>query len=112
LPCAGVDVEWVLADVYDAVDALGASRFDLAVTGIGALGWLPSVQRWALQEAGLCFDSLVEHRSIPWNALGDAMVPSTEHPGEFVLAERPERLALTYTLRATKRSTPSATSPR
>ena len=41
------DVEFVQADVYDAVTALGRERFDFVFTGIGALCWLPDVRRWA-----------------------------------------------------------------
>jgi SAM-dependent methyltransferase len=177
---AAPHVEFVEADAYDAVTALGAERFDLVYTGIGALCWLPSVGRWAevvagllrpggrlfireghpvlwsmcdpradallvvefpyfetggtlftepetyagagtvgspdqitfnhglgeiitgVQRAGLEFVSLEEHREVPWNPLGDALVPSPVHPGEYVLAERPERLPLTYTLQARK----------
>jgi len=44
---AGDDVEFVQSDVYDAVQALGAGAFDLVFTGIGALCWLPSIERWA-----------------------------------------------------------------
>lgn len=44
---AGVDVDFVHSDLYGAVDALGAGRFDLVFTGIGALSWLPSIDRWA-----------------------------------------------------------------
>lgn len=40
-------------DVYDAVGALGAERFDLVYTCIGALCWLPDVRRWAEVVAGL-----------------------------------------------------------
>lgn len=43
----GDDVEFVEAELYDAVSVLGAGRFDLVYTGIGALCWLPSVTRWA-----------------------------------------------------------------
>jgi SAM-dependent methyltransferase len=43
----GTDIEYVEADVYDAVEVLGAGRFDLVFTGVGALCWLPSVARWA-----------------------------------------------------------------
>ena len=50
---AGVEAEFVRADVYDAVEVLGAGRFDLVFTGIGALCWLPSVERWAQVVAGL-----------------------------------------------------------
>jgi SAM-dependent methyltransferase len=44
---AGADVDFVHSDVYDAVDALGGQTFDLVFTGIGALCWLPSIERWA-----------------------------------------------------------------
>jgi len=49
----GDDVDFVEADVYDAVDVLGAGSYDLVFTGIGALCWLPSVERWAATVAGL-----------------------------------------------------------
>ena len=41
------------SDLYEAVDALGARRFDLVFTGIGALCWLPDVKRWAEVVAAL-----------------------------------------------------------
>jgi SAM-dependent methyltransferase len=50
---AGADVDYHEANVYDAVDVLGAESFDLVYTGIGALCWLPSVARWAEVVAGL-----------------------------------------------------------
>ena len=43
----GDDVDFVEADVYDAAPALGGEQFDLVFTGIGALGWLPNISRWA-----------------------------------------------------------------
>lgn len=49
----GPHVEYVEADVYDAVSVLGSGRFDLVYTGIGALCWLPSVDRWAGEVSGL-----------------------------------------------------------
>lgn len=49
----GLDVPFVQSDVHDAVEVLGAGRFDLVYTGIGALCWLPSVERWAGVVAGL-----------------------------------------------------------
>jgi SAM-dependent methyltransferase len=49
----GADVDFVEADVYDAVDLLGAGRFDLVYTGIGALCWLPDIARWAAVVAEL-----------------------------------------------------------
>lgn len=176
----GADVAYVEADAYDAVDVLGRERFDLVFTGIGALCWLPSVERWAkvvasllrpggrlfIREghpmlwsladprpdgllvvefpyfetadgtafreestyvehdaplaapdtiqfnhgigevvtavlgAGMRLDALEEHRSVPWNPLGEAMVPVGLD--EYELRDAPERLAATYTLRATK----------
>lgn len=50
---ARTPVTFVEAEVYGAVEALGAERFDLVFTGIGAIGWLPSIQRWAETVAGL-----------------------------------------------------------
>ena len=41
------------ADVYDAAHVLGHGTFDLVYTGIGALGWLPSIDRWAATVADL-----------------------------------------------------------
>jgi SAM-dependent methyltransferase len=43
----GVDAEFVCADVYDAVDAFGGRQFDVVYTGLGALCWLPDLDRWA-----------------------------------------------------------------
>ena len=40
----GADVEFVESDVYAAADVLGAGRFDLVFTGIGALCWLPDIR--------------------------------------------------------------------
>ena len=176
----GPHVEYVEADVYSAPDVLGRDRFDLVYTGIGALCWLPSVERWAstvakllrpggelfmreghpvlwalddprpdglvvmafpyfetdgvafseadtyveqespltapdivhfnhglaeifnaLWSAGMEITMFDEHMSVPWNPLGDAM--ADVGGGEFQLAERPERLPATYTLRARKR---------
>ena len=177
---AGAQVEFIEADAYDAVSALGAERFDLVYTGIGAICWLPSITRWAevvagllrprgrlfmreghpvlwsmsdprpdellvieypyfesagtvfteeqtyagegdlaapvsvgfnhglgeifsaLAAAGLGMTGFEEHREVPWNPLGDAMMPSAVHPGEYVLASHPERMPLTYTLQAVK----------
>jgi SAM-dependent methyltransferase len=50
---AGTPVVFVESDVYGAVDRLGAGGFDLVYTGIGAIGWLPSIARWAQTVAAL-----------------------------------------------------------
>jgi 2-polyprenyl-3-methyl-5-hydroxy-6-metoxy-1,4-benzoquinol methylase len=42
-----IDASFVVADVYDAVTALGRQRFDVVYTGTGALVWLPDIPRWA-----------------------------------------------------------------
>lgn len=41
------DARWVTADVYSAVEALGGEQFDIVYTGLGALVWLPDIERWA-----------------------------------------------------------------
>lgn len=38
---------FVVHDVYEAPSALGAERFDIVYTGLGALVWLPDLRRWA-----------------------------------------------------------------
>ncbi len=43
----GIVIDYVKSELYGAVDALGAGRFDLVYTGVGALCWLPDVRRWA-----------------------------------------------------------------
>ena len=43
----GIDAEFVRADLYDAVSALGGRHFDVVYTGKGALIWLPDIGRWA-----------------------------------------------------------------
>jgi hypothetical protein len=49
----GLEVDVHVADVYDAVEVLGAESYDFVYTGIGALCWLPDVARWAEVVAGL-----------------------------------------------------------
>ena len=174
----GADVDFVQALVYDAPEVLGRQRFDFVFTGIGALCWLPDIDRWAevvadllvpggrlflreghpmfwtldyvtedklvidypyfttdapivesedetyvptdsplvnstthswnhglgqiitgLLDHGMRLTQLVEHDSVPWNPMPAHMV---KRGPEWVLAERPERLPLTYTLQAVK----------
>jgi SAM-dependent methyltransferase len=49
----GDSTDFVESDVYAAVDVLGAAQFDLVFTGVGALCWLPDIQRWAEVVAAL-----------------------------------------------------------
>jgi SAM-dependent methyltransferase len=44
---AGADIDYVVSDVYDAPAALGGRTFDLVYVSLGAISWLPSVDRWA-----------------------------------------------------------------
>ena len=81
------DIDFVESNVYDAVTALGAERFDLVFTGIGALCWLPDVRRWAdvvaalLKPGGRLF--IREGHPMLW-ALADTSSPDdklvVEHP--------------------------------
>lgn len=48
----GTDGSFVEGNVYDAPALLG-TRFDLVYTGVGALNWLPSIDRWAAVIASL-----------------------------------------------------------
>src|ERR1019366_1436535 len=43
----GANISYVESEVYLAVEAVGAERFDLVYTGVGALCWLPDIGRWA-----------------------------------------------------------------
>ena len=54
----------------------------------------------SLLAAGLRLTMLVEHDSVPWNALPEVMRPGED--GEYRLAEEPGRLAASYTLQAVK----------
>lgn len=49
----GASIDWVEADVYSAADVLPNGKFDFVYTGIGALCWLPNVERWARIVAAL-----------------------------------------------------------
>ncbi|MGI8882354.1 MAG: class I SAM-dependent methyltransferase, partial [Jatrophihabitans sp.] len=50
---AGVEVDFVEADVYDALGVLEPAGFDLVYTNIGALQYLPDIHRWGAVVAGL-----------------------------------------------------------
>jgi len=176
----GHAVDYVIGTVDDAVHLLDRESFDLVYTGIGALCWLPDIDRWAavvrallapngrlfvreghplmeamdegrddllvvrypyfsadplvmqvdgsyvrtevplllrteitfahalgevvtaLLDQGLRITGLIEHRSVPWNALPGHMLQLPN--GEWALREGTERLPLTYTLQAVRRS--------
>jgi SAM-dependent methyltransferase len=56
----------------------------------------------ALLDAGMELTGLVEHDSVPWEALPGQMV--CDEDGEWRLASEPWRLAASYTLQAVRRS--------
>ena len=89
---AGADVDFVEADVYDAVDVLGRAAFDLVFTGVGALCWLPDVRSWAEVVAGLLRPGgrlfLREAHPVLWS-LADAR-PDGLLVLEYPYFERPE----------------------
>jgi SAM-dependent methyltransferase len=75
---AGLAIEYIHADVYDAVAALGSKRFDIVYTGKGALCYLPDLTVWAKAISGLLkpggFLYLVEFHPL-FNALGPTRKP-------------------------------------
>lgn len=90
----GDAVEFVQADVYDAVEVLGASAFDLVFTGIGAICWLPSIERWARTVAGLLRPGgrlfIREGHPMLWGLDEPTLVPRYsyfEHPEPLVWDE-------------------------
>src|SRR6266516_4697319 len=42
---------FVCGDVYEASDLLGVAAYDVVYVSLGALCWLPNVERWARQVA-------------------------------------------------------------
>ncbi|WP_286690105.1 MULTISPECIES: class I SAM-dependent methyltransferase [unclassified Aeromicrobium] len=49
----GAEITYVESDVHAAPDVLGRGAFDVVYTGIGAVCWLPSIDRWAATVAAL-----------------------------------------------------------
>ncbi|WP_368861606.1 class I SAM-dependent methyltransferase [Actinospica durhamensis] len=47
------DARFVVSDVYNALGALEREAYDVVYTGIGALCWLPDIERWARTVADL-----------------------------------------------------------
>lgn len=44
---ADIDARFVTSDVYDAPSAVAGRTFDIVYTGVGALCWIPDMDRWA-----------------------------------------------------------------
>ena len=49
----GTAANFIESEVYDAIEATGPNSFDFVYTGIGALCWLPDIDRWARVVSGL-----------------------------------------------------------
>jgi SAM-dependent methyltransferase len=81
---AGTDIAFYEADLYDAVDALGAEIFDLVYTGVGALCWLPNAARWAhvvadlLRPGGRLF--IREAHPMLWSLDDTSQPPTLRYP--------------------------------
>jgi SAM-dependent methyltransferase len=97
---------------YPGSGAAGAQRFDEPLTYEGdgtpvahtttyQWNWSVSEVVTALLAAGLHLDLLIEHRTVPWNAL-EGRMRQVGPLAEWELADRPERLACTYTLQAAR----------
>lgn len=74
---------FVVADVQDAAAVLGRGGFDVVYVSLGALCWLPSVDRWAEQAAALL-------------APGGRLFLHDVHPVSWALSEDGERFEWTY----------------
>ncbi|QYF73965.1 bifunctional 2-polyprenyl-6-hydroxyphenol methylase/3-demethylubiquinol 3-O-methyltransferase UbiG [Cryobacterium sp. PAMC25264] len=110
----GDTVDFVESDVYSALSVLEPGGFDLVYTGIGALCWLPSIDRWAAVVAGLLAPGgrlfLREGHPILWamdERLGDDLhlrFPYFEHEAPlewdddstYVQTDRPMTATKTY----------------
>jgi SAM-dependent methyltransferase len=72
----GIDASFVVSDVYDAPAAVGHRTFDIVYTGVGALCWLPGMERWArvvfdlLRPGGQLY--LFEFHPVKWMIEGAA----------------------------------------
>jgi SAM-dependent methyltransferase len=101
---AGLAIEYVRANVYDAPDALADRRFDVVYTGKGAVCYLPDLDRWAgvlaelVRPGGLFY--LVEFHPL-LTSLG--LVPASPESTDLVLrndylsGRGPQKLDATYT---------------
>ena len=71
----GIEADFVCADVYAAPEVLGR-RFDVVYTGIGALCWLPDIEKWADVVARLMKPGAVLYL-VEVHPLSDAMADAT-----------------------------------
>jgi SAM-dependent methyltransferase len=79
----GIEARFVTSDLYDLPAELEGS-FDIVYTGVGALGWLPDIGRWAevvahFLKPGGTFYVLEGHPSF-WIFDGEAETPLVKYP--------------------------------
>lgn len=83
---AGLGIEYVQSNVYDALESLPDRRFDVVYTGKGSICYLPDLARWAEVVAGLLRPGgqvyVVEFHPL-LNALG--VVPPADGGEELLL---------------------------
>ncbi len=96
---AGATVEFVEADVHDAVEALEGRTFDLVYTGRGSLPYLPELRAWAgvvaelLKPGGLVY--LMEFHPL-LNSIGRAGPGDAGQPLELRYDYQGGRRAITF----------------
>lgn len=78
----GIHATWVETDVLDARAAV-TGDFDLVYTSIGTITWLPDLDRWAAQVAGLLRE-------------GGTFLIRDGHPALYALDETADSLRLRY----------------
>ncbi|MET0161676.1 MAG: class I SAM-dependent methyltransferase [Microbacteriaceae bacterium] len=78
----GVEASWVETDVLEAREAVPGD-FDLVYTSIGTINWLPDLDRWAAQVAGLL-------------RAGGTFYIRDGHPALYAIDEHAESLQLRY----------------
>ena len=77
------DARFVESDLYEAATALGGRTFDIVYTGLGALCWLPDIERWARTAASLV-------------APGGFLYLAEFHPFSDILADDGKTVELDY----------------
>jgi len=80
---AGLAADFVAGNVYDAVDLVGGRTFDVVYTGLGAINWLPDIERWAEVMAALA-------------APGGTLYLAEFHPLHSVLGDEDLTVAYPY----------------
>ena len=77
------DARFVESDLYEAATALEGRTYDIVYTGLGALCWLPDIERWARTAASLV-------------APGGFLYLAEFHPFSDILADDGKTVELDY----------------